>query len=190
MTSEELREKIAVKLAEGKTFQEIYDELNAAYPGREVDIADLVSELPSLPQRERFDFARKGLIGVQGVLILVLLVQSVLAADNLGSGTFLLWLVPAVVYMVLMAGILRWKPLYFKAAGYLGYLAAGIISRMYFQEPGMSPWVWLDAALFAGVGFLGAIPGHQLVGKYKMAAKQYTDAKGQIRTRYTIRFTN
>jgi hypothetical protein len=190
MTSKELKEIIEPALQEGQSYQSIYDDLNAKYPGREIDLVRLVSAQPNLDQRIRFKIPQMALIGSIVAIVLVLFVQSIFVLEYAELVSFIAMVGLAIFYMVLASGIIRWNPRYFMTAGYAGYGLATIASRSYWLGNITSNWIWLDAGLFALIGFLGSIPGHQLGGKYKTSSQQYKDAKGQIRARHTIRFKN
>jgi hypothetical protein len=187
MNAKMLEEQIELKIKEGRSFQEVYDALNAAYPSREIDIAKLVSEVPSLAQRQRFALAHRALMVALGLLILVQLFNAVMVGQQSGVWTLIAAAIPAIVYILFFTGIFHWKPMYFKSAGYLSFFLLTVSGERY-PEGIVSQYIWLDMALYAAVGFLGVLTGHQLGGKYKTASQQYTDGKGQIRARHTIRF--
>jgi hypothetical protein len=194
MTPKELDKIILDKMYEGKSHQEVYDDLNARYPNREIDLARLVAAHVSLPQRSKY--------GTFNIILIVILVINISfgvfwafawAMNNDNISFFFSLLFPAL-YVFLLVGVVRWDLRAYKFIGGLGVLSlirvsssaiGGALSASVTFNV-MSPLNLLPLGMIVMGFYLYA----QLGGKYKTASQQYTDAKGQIRARHQIRFEN
>ena len=185
MTPAEIEKLVVDRIYEGKSHQEVYDEMNTKFPNREIDLARIVSKIVSLPQRNRY--------GVHNIVLVVLLSLAIAwrvffafrILEESGIEIFILAMLFPAAYVVMIWGVLKWKLITYNAVGVLGLMGL-------FKANGLSVVFAINpfALLPMGMIILGFFLHAQLGGKYKTASQQYTDAKGQIRARHIIRFTN
>jgi hypothetical protein len=104
-----------------------------------------------------------------------------------------------VVNIVLIIGIVRWRPSYFHFLSYfLGFnvfrflrvnLQVGANAYQNGFENGVSgSFQLIEIGILVIIGILSYYVVSQLKRKYKASAKQTKDSKGRIRTQYTIQF--
>jgi hypothetical protein len=189
MTPEQLKDEIDFKINEGRGYQDIYDELNKTYPGREIDLARLIADVPLLAQRMKYEKHRLAMMGLVGLLFGVQLVRitfCILQDDYAAIG----WAIVPTIMMICLFGLARWKRQVISVVGYLGMIVAIGYFRTY-SKGDVGTDLFIDMGLLALIGWLGIEIGRGLGGKYKVkGSEQYTDTKGQIRARHKVEFQN
>jgi hypothetical protein len=194
MTPKELEKVVVDKIYEGKTHQEVYDELNAQFPNREIDLARMVSTHVSLPQRTQHNTLNLLLMGLLVANIGSGVFLAFFKAMEVGAWALIFTLIPPAIYVVLVIGVVKWDLRAYRAAGFLGILGMisitnatmGAVAQGTVNIQLFNPYSLLPLGMI-GLGFFLY---SKLGGKYKTASQQFTDAKGQIRARLAIRFTN
>lgn len=128
MTPKELEKIVLDKIYEGSSHQAIYDELNAKFPNREIDLARIVSSNVSLPQRAAYSTHNIILMVVLIVNICLGVFNAFLSAMAMGAWVLIFGLIFPAVYVVLLIGAVRWDLRTYKSAGYLGILGLFSVS--------------------------------------------------------------
>ncbi len=190
MTEEQLHKLIDKKLGLGMGYQEIYDELNAAFPGREQDLAAMIAELPSQTQRKQYGPWRE---------VMMAMVATAIAAQAgmlwwLSSGFYFNFMVifeafgiVALVFFLVL--VMRWRSSGYK---YLGYAAAGLIAMDILVLPldGISFLFWVRVGLYLVMAAMGIWLETRLGGKYSTQFLGPRQASDGVRSAYLIRFMN
>lgn len=188
MTEKEMKKAVEQSLLEGKSYQEVFEEFNAKFPRREMDIAKLVAEVPSLSQRERYSGFRIGIIVAMSATMLVLLIGGSMHV----SGEATIWgalefiLIAPTLYILI--GILNWKKSsWLQLVGMSMAMVIGLV-RFGVRSLGLEPFLIVEIACFGVVALLPSLAYLQLGGKFTGTYFQERDAKGQIWTRYRVQF--
>lgn len=183
ITSKDIKEMIRTKVLENKSHQTIYDELNTAIPNREIDLARMVGGFVTLAQQERFKLWNWLLIVLVGLAAIGnIILALVKTGGTLEFEVFMVTLV-AMANAVTMFFLYKWN-----LSAYLAIDVLAVLSM--FEVSSMSAEMVIDPSR-AGSWALIALATYiysQIGGSYKSQAKQYTDAKGQIRARHTVTF--
>jgi hypothetical protein len=190
MQQEDLQNLIAKKIMLGMSHQEIYEELDAAFPGRELDIAALIAELPTLEQRKRYGIGRHLMLGLTGLAIGLCIYDAVLVFYLIGFSVFPLLECFAIAGMAFLGTLVwRWRSSGFKVMAYLSGIMLGL-NLMLYAAIGERWYVVAQLVVFALMSILGMWLGIRLGGKYKSYAPstQVRNANGEIRTRFKIKF--
>jgi hypothetical protein len=185
MKQEELQELVNTKINLGMTYQEIYDELNTAIPGREIDIAAIIAELPSMRQRKLFAPWRMTVMIAIVAAVALQIPAAIIAYKEYGGLLFLLSVMAPAFYGFMLFDIWGWRTTSYKVIGYLSLVLIAL-------------WVWVDydllhilqTVVYGLIGFLGIYLETQLGGKYTKVFRGHKEgAEGRLAV-YDIRFKN
>lgn len=194
MTPKQLEKIVLDKIYEGKSYQQMYDELNAQFPNREIDLARMVAGNATMDQRTKH--------GLWNILMMVVIIVNIcfnvfvaiLMRDETGTVAVVMTLIFTGVYVYLLLRVIKWDLRVYKFVGGLGLLGLVRISMatiggavggtLHFEL--LNPLNIIPMSMVA----LGFYLHARLGGKYKTASQQYKDAKGLIRARHTIQFQN
>ncbi len=187
MKKQDIRRHVVRQSLEGRSRQAIYDELNATYKGRELDLATIVVEVPTLVQRTNW---KRHQIALVALLVIVSIFNVVwwiaVPLDEETNYLIYRYIVPPVMGVMLW-GVATWRPYLFYTTGAAGVLLAEEMLRGC-SRFGFDPWAIVNAAIAGGIAYLGGILGSKLVNKYRAKTEQYKTANGQIRLRATVWF--
>ncbi|MEY3441843.1 MAG: hypothetical protein RLZZ519_124 [Bacteroidota bacterium] len=183
ITSKDIKEMIRTKVLEHKSHQTIYDELNAAIPNREIDLARMVGGFVTLAQQERFRLWNWLLIVIVGLAAIVNIILALVNTGGIWDVEVTMAFIIAIANGINMFFLWRWN--------LSAYLTVDILAALsMFEVSSMSVNLVIDPSdLAIWVPFILATYIYsQIGGSYKSQAKQYKDAKGQIRARHTVTF--
>lgn len=185
MKQEELQELVNTKINLGMTYQEIYDELNTAIPGREIDIAAIIAELPSMRQRKLFAPWRMTMLVAIVAAMILQIPAAIIAYQQYGGLLFLLCAIAPPLYGFFLLEIWRWRSTGYKVVGYLSLV---MIALWVWADDNLLRWVQM--AVYGLIGFLGIYLETQLGGKYTKVFRGHKEgAEGRLAV-YDIRFKN
>jgi hypothetical protein len=189
MTQEELQQRMDMLVRSGMPHQQVYDELNQAYPGRELDSAALLAELPSLKQRSRYK-------GVHGVFVGLIFVGFVFQIWGTlwGFSRFEAIGLTFAIILPLSYGLMTWLVIRWRTSGHnlMGYVSLCIMVWFLIlaATDNFGP-LWLSAMglhfVIAGFGFFLR---SKIGGKYTKTFVGHVDSSQGKLARYTIRFVN
>lgn len=185
MTSKEIRRIAQDQLYVGKSYQEVYDELNATFPNREIDLARIVSREVSNAQRKKYGTLNIILMVLLVISIGIKVVTAIGIASELGPAGLVLTLILPAASVAMLVGVVRWRMMAYSAVGILGLMGMfGIVDSTIIFQLNI-----FDVQALGLIG-LGFFMFYTLGGKYKTSSQQIKDAKGQIRAKHKIVFTN
>lgn len=190
MTQEELHKLIDLKLGLGMSYQEVYDELNTAIPGRELDLAGMIAELPSKTQRAEYGPWRDTMIAMVGAAIVaqagMLYWLSTAFYFNPMVVVEAFYVAVLVFFLVL---VMRWRSTGYK---FLGYAALGMIGLDIVVLPldGVNFLFWVRVGLYVVMAVMGIWLERKLGGKYSKQFLGHKEGSDGIRSTYLVRFLN
>lgn len=185
ITSKDIKAMIRTKVLENKSHQTIYEELNAAIPNREIDLARMVGGFVTLAQQERFRLWNWLLIVLVGLVAIGNLILALVKTGGNWDVEASMALLFAIANGINMFFLWRWN--------LSAYLTVDVLAALsMFEVSSMSVGFVIDLG-DVGLGLLFILATYiysQVGGSFKSQSKQYTDAKGQIRARHTVTFKN
>lgn len=187
MTPKEIKKKIEALLVSGKSYNAVQEELSVLFPRRELDLARLIADIPSLAQRTRFAAFRKGLMVLILVLVVLQLVHGFVGMDQGLPAVTMLTFVAAAVFVFFVFGISKWSRWMWIAISGLSFGVATFVFR-YGGELQFGILGWIEAGFAGLIGLIGQYVGWQLGGKYSMTSTHEKDAQGRIWARHKIKF--
>ena len=191
MTSKELKQQIGDRIYLGETRQQIFEHFDTLYPNRSKDIADLIVDIPTLADRKRFLPFQIAIIVLVVIALIIQLIAGIGMLRLYGPLAAIAMLIGPIVSTILLIGVLKWKPVYFRTIGQLAawgvinaFAGVGIDGHEFRIDFGFGYRMLLTLPLMA----LSFYIFNGLRRKYHAKATRTTDAKGQIRTKYFIQF--
>lgn len=189
MNSKELRKQVVDKIYEGKSYQEIYDELRAICKNREHDLAKLIGTVPSLQQRKQFWPFNVALIVLLAISIFLKVLVGFSLTEEFGAWALLSILIMPIIEVVLLVGVVAWKPIIYRPIGFIGCWSF-LTSLKTLLTPPFDPWLIVSIVLIAGFIFLGFFLHQKLGGKYELGREKYRDANNNVQTRQAVKWLN
>lgn len=187
MKSKDIRKLVVDQIYQGKRRQEIFDGFNARIKGRELDIAAIVADVPTLAQRQRWQWLNMILIGLLTISILFKVLYAISLTSALGSGALLLAFIFPIVNIVLLWGVVTYRPKSYRSLGFWGLFSALQLIN-HWRVSTIDMWTLVDLNMVAGLIFLGFFLHGKLKGSYRVKSQTITDAQGKIRSVSTVRF--
>lgn len=189
MKPKELRHLVVDKVYQGKSFQEIFNELLEAYPGRERDIAEIVADVPTLAQRKKFGWLNIILMIMMALILTLKILAAVAVAQDLGVFSLILNVILPTFYVIFLIGVVNWRTMYHKAAAGLSTFLL-ILAVIYMLPSEIQPWDFIYPGLLLVTGIIGYYLARNVGGKYQVGSVQSKDASGAVRRKNVVKWLN
>lgn len=189
MKPKELRHLVVDKVYQGKSFQEIFNELLEAYPGRERDIAEIVADVPTLAQRKKFGWLNIVLIILMAIIVTLKLLGALIVAQELGVFSLIINVILPTFYVIFLIGVVSWRTMYHKAAAGLSTFLF-VFAVIYLLPGDFHPMELIYPAVLLGTGIIGYYMARNVGGKYQVGSVQSKDATGAVRRKNVVKWLN
>lgn len=191
MTKKELKKQLNHRVYNNETRQQIFEHFDNLYPNRSKDIADLIVDIPTLADRKKYLPHQIILIVLIAISVLLKALYSLAVLQEMGLGYFIMALLVPIINVVLIIGLVQWKPIYFRTVGQLA--SFGLLQMLFNVGEGtfgvsITLEKIIQNAFFMALAALSFFVYNRLRRKYIGHATQSKDKQGRIFTKYNIRF--
>jgi ribosomal-protein-alanine N-acetyltransferase len=188
VTRRQIAKLAKAKIKEGKSRQEVFDELSKELDATEIFIARVVRQIPSLKSREKYRALNMalGIILCLSVAIKVLLASALFILDEyeplaVGLAGF------SIVDLLFAIGVFRFWGAVYNAVAILAIV--GVVRSLKYALSGVLDVYTIGAyALEGAIIFLGFFLGVKLVSKHKKVTVEIKSDSGQIISAEKIQF--
>jgi len=187
MTKKEVRKVANQSILNGKTKQEIFEELKETSYRSEIDLAKIIRKITSLQAKKRYKALNITFIVLFSLTILSLMLAGISIIINneiMRLPIIIIWL---TIYIVLLIGVTRYNPKSYwwiamcTILGLIRFLGVMLI------EP-FKPLSLIDLAIHIGVIWLGLYLHSKLFPAYLTVTERYQNSQGQVKLRNVIKF--
>jgi len=187
MTKTEIRRAAKVRILNGKTKQETFDELKEHYDSAE-NLAKIIQGIPSLKAREQTKTWNIVLIILLSLTVLFKLITGISLIAELGTSWLPLLLIMPLINVILLIGVITYSAGIHKAVAI--FTIIGLLNSLkHLSNASGDPLSNLiNIVIAAGLIALGFYLNSVLSSEYRVGKESYHNEQGKLEFRDVITF--
>jgi len=187
MTKKQIRKLVLLKVKEGKSQQEIFEEIKQQVRKPANEIAQLVRNIATLKNRDKYKVPHAILVLLLSVIVLFKLIAGVLVVLENGWSWWPMIFIYPFLNILITYGILTYKGAYFRFAIVLmSFGLIGILLRLFTDS--FEPIVLIDVVIAASIIGLCLYLNKNMFPDFKTIKEKYNNTEGKTRLRLKITF--
>ena len=187
MTKRELRKSVKRSILDGKSKQEVFQELKETSKLPTEDLAKIIQSIPSLNARQKYKTLNIILIVLLSLTVLFKMIAGFpIILENGIKWLPILFLLP-IINILLLVGVVTYYPNSHKWVAIFTILSLLRSLSVIFGQP-FEPFIIIDLVIAAGLIGLGFYLNSKLSPEYLTVKELYQNRQGQDRLRNVIKF--
>ena len=187
MTKRELRKKAQDKIVEGKSRQQVFEEMKAEHATRIAEIVKIVRFMPSLATREKYKTYHILLLTFLGISIALKIVAVLPMIIEHGINWLPVLLLLPVINLLLIIMVASYNGQAYKLVAILSFI--GVVRSLgELGKVAFDPWMLVGFGLAGALIGLGFFMHSKMVSEYQLVSESYTTAEGKEGVRKVYKF--
>lgn len=189
VTKKDIRKLVLHKIEEGKSQQEIFEEIKQEVRNPAREIAQQVRSIATLDKRNNYKTAHAVLVILLAVIVLFKVLAGVFVVIENGIRWTPMIIVYPFIYIIILYGVIKYRGFYFKfAAAFL--LVGNLKPLLQLFTEGFKPMLVIDLIFAAVVVALCIYLSKKMFPDFKAIKEKYTNSNGQNRLKLKIIFSD
>lgn len=189
ITKSEIRKQVLLKVKEGKSQQEIFEEIKQEVRNPAEEIAQQVRSIATLDKRNKYKTAHAILVILLSIVVLFKLLAGIFLVIEKGISWSPMIIFYPFIYFIILYGVINYKGFYFKFAAV--FLLVGILNpllKLFTEE--FKPIIAIDIAFAAVIITLCYYLSKKMFPDFKKVKEKYSNNEGQTRLKLKITFND
>lgn len=188
VTKKDIRKLVLHKIEEGKSQQEIFEEIKQEVRNPAREIAQQVRSIATLDKRNNYKTAHAVLVILLAIIVLFKVLTGVFVVIENGIRWTPMIIVYPFIYIIILYGVIKYRGFYFKfAAAFL--LVGNLKPLLQLFTEGFKPMLVIDLIFAAVVVALCIYLSKKMFPDFKAIKEKYTNSNGQTRLKLKIIFS-
>lgn len=188
VTKKDIRKLVLHKIEEGKSQQEIFEEIKQEVRNPAREIAQQVRSIATLDKRNNYKTAHAVLVILLAIIVLFKVLAGVFVVIENGIRWTPMIIVYPFIYIIILYGVIKYREGYFKfAAAFL--LVGNLKPLLQLFTEGFKPMLVIDLIFAAVVVALCIYLSKKMFPDFKAIKEKYTNSNGQNRLKLKIIFS-
>ena len=187
MTNKEIRKHATERIEEGKSRQEVFEELSETVKMAKDDLAKIIRFIPSLELRKKHKVAHVTLLILLGISVLFKMFAGIPLVIKNGINWLPIIFILPIINIILLYLIGNYRGENYKFVGIMGILGL-TRSLQSLTEIASNPLIIVDFAFILLTIGLGFYLNSVMVPEFKTVKQKYTDENGKTKIRSRIKF--
>lgn len=188
VTKKDIRKLVLHKIEEGKSQQEIFEEIKQEVRNPAREIAQQVRSIATLDKRNNYKTAHAVLVILLAIIVLFKVLAGVFVVIENGIRWTPMIIAYPFIYIIILYGVIKYRGFYFKfAAAFL--LFGNLKPLLQLFTEGFKPMLVIDLIFVAVVVALCIYLSKKMFPDFKAIKEKYTNSNGQNRLKLKIIFS-
>lgn len=189
VTKKDIRKLVLHKIEEGKSQQEIFEEIKQEVRNPAREIAQQVRSIATLDKRNNYKTAHAVLVILLAIIVLFKVLTGVFVVIENGIRWTPMIIAYPFIYIIILYGVIKYRGFYFKfAAAFL--LVGNLKPLLQLFTEGFKPMLVIDLIFAAVVVALCIYLSKKMFPDFKAIKEKYTNSNGQNRLKLKIIFSD